>query len=263
MPAIDPERLSQRAADLAEQVDRPEQLVEGICELLSFHEDRTRRPPATIRAQDALRQFGAPRPVVRMVSRALEESLRTEPKQRPIIARSLWEAGYRETRLIAADLLGGLAWENAHREIEARVRQSRDAEVRVRLAQALDASRRDRRGEGVREVLERWLRAREAAIQQLALRTLKTCIARAPAAELPSYLRLLEGLAGRLRPSARAAAQDMFRVIIDRSPPEAAQFLIDEVHRHVRNDAYRCFLKEVKSDFAEPHRSQLEEVLSS
>ncbi len=262
MPAIDPERVRQQADDIARLVEDPQQVADGAMELLAFYTDRTRRPPASARADDAIRQFGAPTPIVRMLGRAVEEALQVVPQQRRPLVEAFWGTGYREPRLLAAELIGNMSWDEAHRLAEDYVLASSDARVHSRLARSLFRSGLSTPQENVRETLRRWLRSDAQMIQRLALRVVKRQVEAAPAAELPGYFEILQGLVGKLQPGALAAARDAYSAIIHRSPPEAAQFLIDELRRHPREEAYREFIREVKEDLPEPQRAELTAVLS-
>ena len=112
MPAIDPERLKKQVDSLLDVVGDPVELQRGCIELLDFYADRTQKSIATREADETYRAFGAPKPLMR----ALIFGLRARLEERPTLsfpaAAALWEAGYRETRVLASAILGDLNGED-------------------------------------------------------------------------------------------------------------------------------------------------------
>lgn len=262
MPAIRPERLQQRAEEIAAAIENPAELERRLLDLLDFHADRTRRSPEATSAMDAVGGFGVPHPVLVAIERALAAALADYPERREDLGQALWEMGFREAQLLAASVLAGLNWERAHELVERFIRASRDRRVQRELAERALTGWQSADRAQVLAVLSRWLRARDERVQRLALAAIEVQIAASSSESLRHYYQLLEGLPARVHRASGAELQEVVASLASHNPAEAAQFLKDELRRSNRRLVYRELIERTLDAFPEPQRSELAAVLS-
>ena len=105
MPAINLAQLKTQTALLSEKFNQPEGFVLQLNVLLDFYTNRTIRSTQIARRL-SLPTYRTPKPVLRQIQFELAHQAEKQPAQAIALANSLWRAGWLETRLLAAYLLG-------------------------------------------------------------------------------------------------------------------------------------------------------------
>ncbi len=232
MPSVNPTRLAQQAQGLAELLATPQALQRAAVELFDFYADRTLRSGRRSGAHLSPRAFGAPNPVVRAAERSVAAGARERPECVWPAAQALWRVGYRETSLLAIALLASLAEDEVGQWAAEVAAGCRDPIVLEALAdRGLSAWRRADPPRFLRAAGS-WLRPKgSVALQAFALLALRAAVHDPEFEDLPGLIKLIHGLAARVRGERLRALQELVRALARRSPPEAARFLLDELQK--------------------------------
>jgi hypothetical protein len=261
MPAIDPERLKKQVDNLLDVVSDPVELKRGCVELLDFYADRTLKSIAVGKANVTYRAFGAPKPLMRALSVGLRNRLEEQPTSSFPAAAALWEAGYRETRVLASAILGELNGEEVPGWAETWALECDDQITLRELANQGLASWRKAYPTTFLKRVEIWLGSTQKKLRSLALLALQSAVEDPSFEDLPTVFRFLDGTTGRFR---GVLFHDLNRLIIAlarRSPPEAARFLMDELARGSR--VTKRMVQNTMENFPIRQRDLLERALSA
>ncbi len=263
MPAIDPRRLRKEAVQAARAAGDPEQALRRAVELLEYHADRTRRPAATARAEDALPGFGSPGPVRRALAKAFNDALGSDEEARWALVEVMWRSGYRETQEIAAELMGALDDPSVPERVEGLLLE-RDPN---RIARRWLTGRglrgwRERDPAAFLRRVETWLQSDDRTLVASGLDALMAGLDAVPSERIPACFAALSGLAHDLSGSEYRRYRALLEKLSQRNAPECAQFLVDELRRHNHARAYRDLVRRLADGFADPQRAGLEEALA-
>jgi len=233
MPAINPERLRQQVEDLLTVLGDQVTLKRQCLDLLDYYADHSHRSFASGGVKGTEWVFGVPRPVVR----ALSQGLRSRTQQKPALilptATTLWEAGYRETRLLASAILGGIQQMEVAQWAEARASNCDDSVVLMELASQGLAGLREAYPTAFLERVSGWLGSTHRWLRLFALMALHSAVENPAFEDLPTVFRLLSGVSEKTRGESRKVLHALLRTLTRRSPPESARFLLDELAREV------------------------------
>ncbi|MFP3853133.1 MAG: DNA alkylation repair protein [Anaerolineales bacterium] len=261
MPAIDPARLDEKLAGISALIGQPEEMLKELEALFEFYADRTRRSPAVARATDSVSHFGAPEPVVRRAQRSIHHQVvQNELDPEPLI-ECFWHAGEREMRLLAVGLMTELPWLQAVEWAEEMAETTQDPKVIQSLSQQGLAGWREISLEEVLPLMRIWLHRDSQSFQLLALQLLREQLEAATSDQVLEFLRVLSGSAGRVRTSARAELQNLFRRLAELNPPETAQFLLDEGRSHHWEAGYQSLVKEALESFPGAQQQEIRAAL--
>ena len=262
MPAIDPRRLKREAVAVAQASRDPAELASRCVSLLDTHAERTRRPPESARVEDSVRGFGTPLSVVRTLASAIDREIGDDEAARWAAVEALWNADYRETQHIAAELIGSAADRSAADRVEALLAEEAN---RLSVETLVRQGTRGWRAVAPQEYLDRaraWLRSGDDRLVRAGLSALGTAVDEVPGHELHLVLSALSGHADQLHGASYRVYRDLLADLADRSAPECAQFLLDELRRGNYDRASRELVRDLLSQFAEPQRTKLEQALT-
>ncbi|HLC02903.1 MAG TPA: DNA alkylation repair protein [Anaerolineales bacterium] len=229
MPAIDPDRLTRQVAKVAAAIGDPTELRRRTLDVLEFYADRTRRPGASTQVDDVPPAFGVARPVMRALTVSLLRAVAARPENTQPAAEALWRAESRETRLLAAALIGDLKGEDAPTWIERYFTATDDNFVMLEMAGRGLASWRKSDPSGVVDNLARWLDSSQRPLQHLALLAMAAAVDDPEFRQLPQLFTLLSGRSGSFRGETRNAFTRAVKALARRSPPETTHFLLAEL----------------------------------
>jgi len=135
MPAVDLARLKKQTALLVDQFDHPPALLGRLHEILDYYVNCSLRTHKTIAQSSNLPTYRTPAVVLRYIETDLSPLAAEYPEKALSLADELWDAGYLETRLLAAFLLGCIQpqEERLLARLTAWTRQIRDPSVRATL----------------------------------------------------------------------------------------------------------------------------------
>jgi hypothetical protein len=194
MPAINLAQLKTQSALLSEKFNQPEAFVRQLHELLDFYTNRTIRSNQIARRL-SLPTYRTPTPVLRQVQFELASQAEKQPAQAIALANTLWKAGWLETRLLAAYLLGCVPPAQAIPSLT-RLPEwlSLSTDKQVRAALLTDALSRLRKEnlEALFQLLEEWLKSPRNAYQAWGLRALIPILSDPQFENLPAVFRILK-----------------------------------------------------------------------
>jgi hypothetical protein len=174
MPAIDLARLKIKTARLAEKFNDPGTFLRELGELLDSYTNHTARP-AQVALRTSLPSYRTPKPVLRQITLELAPLAEKDPAEAFALANALWEAGYLETRLLAASLAGLIPPASAMSlfgRIPEWLGQTRDKEITQALLTEPFGRIRRENPQAMLILLEEWLRTISAGTQAWGLHAL-------------------------------------------------------------------------------------------
>lgn len=228
MPAIDPERLSQDVQRLMGMLGEPPAFTAAVLEQLECYADRARRSRLTDELAAGERAFNVRPPVLRALSREFTRAARQRPKVSLRAADRLWEAGWRESRILAISMLKAVPQTSAADRVERWAQATEDRRVLSELAESGLAGLRQASPAAFLRSVRAWLRAGRERPRLLALLALQAAANDPDYQDLPGLLRSLRGVAGSVRAESRRALRELLRALAERSPAEAASYLLAE-----------------------------------
>jgi hypothetical protein len=228
VPAIQPARLRQQVALLAEQFDDPPAYIRSLHLLLDFYSDRARRPGKTGKPGPLLNAYNVRSPVLRMLVQEMSPLIQENPAGGLALCDALWAEAYLEFRLLAAMLLGQIPLEPAE-EITDRLKSWITTDVEFFLIEALlnyGVERLQReRPQVFLDLIESWMESTKTFPQQLGLRALVRMINDPTFENLPVFFRLIQPLCLAAPAVLRPDLLDVLSALARRSPGETAFFL--------------------------------------
>lgn len=261
MPAVNPTRLNEQVSDILMYLSDPVSLRRECIEFLDFYADRTKRPSDTRNADPAIKLFRVPQPVLRALGTGLKARVQEQPGLAHAAASALWEAGYRETRLLASSVLSGYS----HSEIadwatdwvsgcEDRIANAELARVGLQGWRTLNVDK-------FLNEIAAWLESPSLRIREFALQALEAATQDEDFDELPAVFRLIKGKVAIAKRGEKQSLYRLVRTLATRSPPEAAHFLIDEITRE--GEVAQKMTRSVIEAFPSRQRILLERTLSA
>lgn len=212
--------------------EQPEIFLKDTLDLLEFYADRTRRPGAATGVDDVVRAFHVPGPVLHSLLRGVERFAQGTWEQNEEVVQALWQAGYRETMLMATTAMRVQTEEIVVQWVEAYALECEDRVVLEHLAKfGLEGWRRYSEGPFL-DTVSRWLGSKPH-LQTLALYALQAAVGDPAFSRLPELFPLLEDW-GNLRSARRKVFEQLMTGLAQRSPKETTHFLLDAVERDVK-----------------------------
>lgn len=228
MSAIQLARLKKQASHLADMIDKPEEFVHNLHEVLDFYADRTHRPGQAGEPPPLLSQYRVPLPVLRQIESEVISRLNAQTQENLDLLDKVWEEPNFEFRLLAATLLGRVPPFPAEAVTE-RIYAwaSSTAEQRllsVLLVQGLERTRREALKEFLQEV-ENWLADPAMLSQKIGLRAILPLVTEGEFENIPVIFRLITPFTRVLPAPLRSDLLDVIGALARRSPKETAYFL--------------------------------------
>lgn len=261
MPAVNPERLKKQVDDLLDLLEDPTTFLRQCLDLLDFYSDRTRRPTKASSADTMYWDFNAPRPVMRVLINGVVSRAKEQPAALMPIATVLWDAGFRETRLLACTILGCQRRSEVAQWIEKWISDCVDGAAIAELASLGLTGWRKADFKSFIAKMEVWLNGSLQRLRLFTLRALQTAVEDADFDDLPTIFRILSGASKSVRGESRQALYTLVRTLAKRSPPEATRFLLDELAGEVPGS--RRMIRSLLENFPIRQRDLLERALSA
>jgi hypothetical protein len=261
MTAVKPSRLNEQIDDVLKHMSDPIALRQKCVDILHLYADRTRRPALIETADEAAQSLRVPRPVIRAFGVALKRQAQEQSEFARAASATLWEAGYRETRLLACSILSGQAHEDVSKWAVDYVRNCEDQEIIVEMAQVgiLDWRKSDV-SRFLTEV-ETWLEDSDRRIRTFAFLTLSAACEDSQFKDIPSIFRMVAGFSAKVKGEERRALRQLIQVLAERSPPEVVRFLMDEIT--AGGTPAKNLARNTLDSFPARQRKLLERTLSS
>jgi len=225
MPSVDPARLAREIDRMLEQTPDPSSRAREAADLLERYAERARRKPG--RPEDTLH---TPRHVITALARSLTAET-SDPDEGLALASALWAIPLRETRLLAADLLGVWGGVEVADWAEERAAETADLRILEKVARhGLAAWRNGDRGEAFRRA-GGWLTAPSTRVRELGLLLLLSIVEAGESDDLRRVINLLGASPETGSGPERKTFARLLISLVRRSPREAARFLLDGVRR--------------------------------
>jgi hypothetical protein len=263
MPAIHAARLKAQAHSLAEKIVSPLQFVRDFTALMEQYADYTHRIGQTGQPVPLLTSFNTPTPVLRQVWIEIKPVIAQNATNALTICDLLWKYPYLEHRLLAADILGQLP--NTYtNEVINRLRQWIGEGIEEFLIDTLFTrgltTIRDESPRALVEIAQNWLSSSNQDAKNLGLRLLQFIAANGKIDLLPSVFRLLSPYARNAPAKLRPVVLTILSILIDRSPPETAYMLRQNLVAENNPDA-AWILRRVLSQFPDEYQKDLRQAL--
>ena len=251
MPAIQPVRLKTQAAQLAEKFSQPAAFARGLRDLLEEYADHTHHQGQAGEPAPILASFKTPPPVLRQVWLEVQPLVSTHPQEALAMSDVLWRQSYIEHRTMAADILGHLSV-SFQNEVINRVQfwtreGIEDRLVDTLLERGLTRLRRQS-SPAVIKLIEQWLASKEPTDKQLGLRLLNSLACDLSFTDLPALFRLLTPHIRIAPPLLRPEIISVLKTLIQRSAPEAA-FMLRQNLAVADNPDTAWLLRQVITEF--------------
>jgi hypothetical protein len=231
MPAVHPERLAEEVKQVQGLIDHPKKLRWRLMDIFEFYADRTRRSKASLRSGHADKKYGIPRPVLQTFERGLKQSVSEHPELGRAILEELWRTDFRETRYLAITLLENRPLADIVTQTENWSKELKDQALMQKLAQILVSSLRADNFEGLSEISAKWLKGHPTSLQKVTLMAMKYAVGDSDFSDLPLIFHLLQDHDVVGRGELRKVVHDLLRLLVQRSEPETARFLLDILGR--------------------------------
>lgn len=228
MPAIQPARLRQQAAALAEHFDSPPAYVRSLHHLLDFYADRARRSGHATRPGPLIPAYNVRPPVLRMLLQELLPLTQQNPVAGLALCDALWSEPFLEFHLLAAMLLGQVPLEPPE-AITSRLQSWITTNLEFQQLDALltyGVERLHRENpRALIRLIQTWLENPKTFYQQLGLRALLPLIQNPAFENVPAFFRLIQPLVTDVPSGLRPDLLDVLAALAQRSPNETAYFL--------------------------------------
>lgn len=231
MTAVDPQRLAREIESLGTVLDDPKSLRSRIIALLDIYADRTRRTGGGANPERTHWSFDVPPPILRSLKLFLQGKLAQKPNLVWEITDELWHAGYRETQLLAIDVLMLCSDHKVAEWVEEHATESVDNATMATLARDGLSGWRQSAPKDFIAAASRWLQDEKAMIRAFSLYGLGAAV-RDPAFEdLPTIFSMLHDFTQPTRGESRRGLLELMRALANRSPAETTHFLLDRLKR--------------------------------
>jgi hypothetical protein len=236
MPAIQPARLRQQSAALAEHFKNPIAYVRSMHYLLDFYSDRAVRPGRSGRPGPLIQAYNVRPPVLRMLLQELLPMAEQDVQAALDLCDALWAETYLEFRQLAAMLLGQISpdWGaaggvNVSSAITGRLQHWIIPSLELYLIELLLSTGVERlhrqRPQAVLGLIQSWLEQQKVFYQQLGLHALLPLIRDPNFENLPVFFRMIQPYCRVVSPALRPDILDVVATLAKRSPQETAYFL--------------------------------------
>lgn len=236
MPAIQPARLRQQSAALAEHFKDPTAYVRSMHYLLDFYSDRAVRPGKSGRPGPLIQAYNVRPPVLRMLLQELLPLAQRDVQAALDLCDALWAEAYLEFRQLAAMLLGQLSpdWGAAEgidvsTATTGRLQQWIIPALELYLIELLLSTGVERlhrqRPQAILGLIQSWLEQQKTFYQQLGLHALLPLIRDPNFENLPVFFRMIQPYCRVVSPALRPSTLDVVAALAKRSPQETAYFL--------------------------------------
>jgi len=228
MPVIQPERLKQQAAELAQNFLDCDQFARSLDNLLNLYAERAVRPSQSGEPSPLLDKYGVPPPVLRYILLAVSPYVQAHPGAALALCDRLWQEPILEFRNLAIGILGKIP-SNQAGQVVARVKnwaeQESERRLRSSLFEAGFSGVRKNNSELILTLAQDWLLDPGLDKQKLGLMALLSLASDLEFENLPIFFKFLTPIAINIQSELRPELLDIMLVLARRSPPETAYFI--------------------------------------
>lgn len=227
MPAVDLKRLKVQSSNLAQKFDQPDQFVRNFIELLNLYHNHTLRTKKG-NSEIGYFKYAAPRSVLRQIEYDMQEIGQSHPDQIEDLVLTLWDASFRESRLLAAYLMGTLPPMLALRlfsKLPDWLYQSNDPAVREALLDTSLTRMRNEYPSAMVRLISEWLNSPGQKTNTWGLHALMLLIQHLGFDDLPKVFEILKPEIIKAEPGSFTELQGCINTMYSISPVETAHLL--------------------------------------
>jgi len=264
MPAIDLARLKKQSAQLANLFDQPEIFIDALSGVLDYYVNRTLRKHDAVAPMSVLPTYRTPPEVLHQIESELGPLAEKYPSRALDLADRLWDAGYLETRLLAAGLLGRIPpkEEPLLARLTAWTQQVRDPNVRAALlTTSLSRMRRDA-PEHFLTLVSEWFHPARQRLWSNGIQALLPLIADPEFDNLPPIFELIEPVLEAAPAIIQSDLADFIQGLYAASPTETT-FLLKQVLNNSDNPMTAVTMRRILSSFPQALQIELRDLVRS
>ena len=228
MPAIQPDRLKQQAADLSLNFSDGDLFLRALDALLGLYAERAVRPGQTGEPSALLDKYGVPPPVLRYILLAIGPYAQNDPTSALVLCDRLWQEPNLEYRTLAIGLLGKIPAVESSRVIELAEKWAQQESHRRLVLDIFEtglAAVRKAHSEQMLEMAQAWLQDPDLEKQKLGLMALYPLATDLDFENVPIFFKFLTPIAVRINSELRPEFLDIILALGQRSPRETAYFI--------------------------------------
>jgi hypothetical protein len=262
MPAINLAQLKTKAVLLSEKFSEPDSFIHDLNELLDFYTNRTIRSTQIVQRL-SLPTYHTPAPVLRQIQAEMVTLAQTYPLEAIALSNALWKAGFLESRLLAASLIGNTPPAQAIpalAHLPEWMAQSTDKVIRTALVNDAFARLRRENPEALFILLEDWLKSPHKSLQTLGLQALIPVLTDPQFENLPAVFRILKPVFSFAGPAIQMELKDCLSALATVSPIETLAFLREMMSNNPAPLLLRT-LRRIQAGFPPELQSGLREML--
>lgn len=251
MPAIQPARLKQQSALLAEYFDTPPAFVRSLHHLLDSYADHVQRAGRSGEPPPLLASYKVRPPVLRQIWLELRPLAAEDPQAALALCDALWDQPYLEFRQLAASILAQVSPrppDPVVERIQNWIKPDTEERLTILLLTQGFSRLRNENPEALLDLVEAWLTTPDVFMQQMGLRALQPFVGDLEFENLPVFFRLINPFARVAPPALRPDILNVLSALAHRSPQETAFFLRQNLHTPNSPDA-PWFLRQTLQDF--------------
>jgi len=263
MPAIQIPRLKMQISRLMDDLDRPNQFVRSLYELMEKYSNRIFRHGQSGEPPPLVDWYNVPPPLIKILETELIPFAEREPEKTLNLCDILWAEPFLEFRLIAASLLGNIA-PTPPEPIVDRVQRWAKPEEDERILKALIDQGCARiikeNPEYITRQIERWLTDSRPSVLQLGLRATISLVNNPEFENLPALFTLIAPFIRDTPAALREHALRVVKALAHRSPAETSYILSKYLEVTNRKDV-AWMIRQSLDEFPAELQQQLRDYL--
>jgi hypothetical protein len=261
MPAIDLARLKKQTARLADLFDQPVAFLREVREILEFYVNRSLRSQG-VAPSSVLPTYRTPTVVLRQMETELGPIAEKRPIQALELADALWDAGWLETRLLAAILLGRIPpqEERLLARLTAWTQAVRDPSVRAALLTTSLTRLRKETPDLFLVLVKEWLHPARQRMWSNGVQALVPLISSPDFDNLPPIFEVVEPILRVSPPTLQFDLQELIIALFEASPDETTYF-IQQILKETKSRLPAVALRRMSPELPPELQASLREML--
>jgi hypothetical protein len=263
MPAIQPSRLKQQAARLAETFTQPDRFLSTLHDLFEFYANRAHRMVQRSAEYSLLPHYEVSPTVIHQVEYELDACCHKHPEVIVPLADRLWADAYLEVRLVAIYLLGRLPvdlGESVLERLAAWIDTTNDRQLMTALLKMGAIQVHQKHPDWWWNQVRNWCSNVNPGLCSRGIRALTEMSKEDAFDEFPEVFSLANPIFVEASSKLESELVDLLRVLAQRSPSETAYFLKQASLLSSKPDTERL-VRRCLPFLAEPYRSNLRSSL--
>ena len=262
MPTIDLAKLKKQAAQLADLFDQPAAFICELNEMLNLYVNHSLRTRDAVAPSSVLPTYRTPSVILRRIESELSPLATKNADQDLELADELWDAGYLETHLLAAFLLGHISPKEDRllARLTAWTQKVRDPNVRTTLLTNSLARLRKETPEQFLSLVTEWFYPHRQQFWSNGLQALLPLIKNPEFENIPSIFDIVEPIIQAAPTILQSDIENIIIALYQASPTETNYF-IKNILEKSENPQTTVTLRRISPSFPKALQSNLREQL--